>query len=350
MFSLSVFFVFIVLGTLTAIIHVPFAMASPVPELLVNSAIGALSGAALAGAAIQISGAVKQALEREKAEVRLVNSLTMGVASIAIALVLHFSIALIFATGVGVRIAQGIVLPFCALIGLYAGYSLEQPLFASTGPLPIGRRAHRKAATQAKVLDTSVIIDGRIADLLATGFLEGEILVPEFVLSELQNIADSSNNLRRRKGRRGLEVLNALMDDECVNMRVCTQDYVSLKDVDTKLIHLARDKAGALVTTDYNLNRVAQVEGVKILNVNELANAVKPRFIPGEEIAVEVIDRGEEIGQGVGYLDDGTMVVVENGRRHIGRTIKAVVKSTLQTEAGRMLFVEPTGESSRWEK
>ena len=182
------------------------------------------------------------------------------------------------------------------------------------------------------------------------GFIEGEILVPEFVLTELQNIADSSNSLRRRKGRRGLEILRELMQDDSVKIRVVTQDYPSIKEVDRKLIRLVKEQNGTLVTTDYNLNRVAQVEGIRILNINELANAVKPPFIPGEEIAVEVIDRGEEIGQGVGYLDDGTMVVVENGRRHIGRKIKAMVKSTLQTEAGRMLFVEPAGENPRWEK
>jgi uncharacterized protein YacL len=208
----------------------------------------------------------------------------------------------------------------------------------------------KKSAIPAKILDTSIIIDGRIASLVSTGFVEGEILVPEFILAELQNIADSPNSLRRRKGRRGLDVLNQLMQDDSVSIRVVTRDYPNIREVDRKLIHLAKDETATLVTTDYNLNRVAQVEGVTILNVNELSNAVKPRFIPGEGISVEIIDRGEEINQGIGYLDDGTMVVVENGRRHIGRTIKATVKSTLQTDAGRMLFVEPTGEHSRWEQ
>lgn len=208
----------------------------------------------------------------------------------------------------------------------------------------------KKSGIPPKILDTSIIIDGRIASLISTGFVEGEILVPEFILGELQNIADSSNSLRRRKGRRGLDVLNQLMQDDSVSIRVVTRDYPNIREVDRKLIHLAKDESATLVTTDYNLNRVAQVEGVTILNVNELSNAVKPRFIPGEGISVEIIDRGEEINQGIGYLDDGTMVVVENGRRHIGRTIKATVKSTLQTDAGRMLFVEPAGEHSRWER
>jgi len=200
------------------------------------------------------------------------------------------------------------------------------------------------------VLDTSVIIDGRVGDLMTTGFIEGEILIPEFVLDELQGIADSADALRRRKGRRGLEILRQLMENDHVAIRVVARDYPSIAEVDRKLIRLAKEENAILITTDYNLNRVAQVEGIGILNVNELANAVKPRFVPGEPIDVEIIDRGAEINQGVGYLDDGTMIVVENGRRHIGRTIRATVKSTLQTDAGRMLFAEPANEAPRWEK
>jgi len=200
------------------------------------------------------------------------------------------------------------------------------------------------------VLDTSVIIDGRVGDLMATGFIEGEILIPEFVLDELQGIADSADALRRRKGRRGLEILRQLMENDHVAIRVVARDYPAIAEVDRKLIRLAKEENAILITTDYNLNRVAQVEGIGILNVNELANAVKPRFVPGEPIDVEIIDRGAEINQGVGYLDDGTMIVVENGRRHIGRTIRATVKSTLQTDAGRMLFAEPANEAPRWEK
>jgi uncharacterized protein YacL len=202
----------------------------------------------------------------------------------------------------------------------------------------------------SKVLDTSVIIDGRVGDLITTGFIEGEILIPEFVLDELQGIADSTDALRRKKGRRGLEILRHLMENDHVAIRVVDRDYPSIAEVDRKLIRLAKEENAILITTDYNLNRVAQVEGIGILNVNELASAVKPRFVPGEPIDVEIIDRGAEINQGVGYLDDGTMIVVENGRRHIGRTIRATVKSTLQTDAGRMLFVEPANEAPRWDK
>jgi uncharacterized protein YacL len=193
-------------------------------------------------------------------------------------------------------------------------------------------------------------IDGRIGDLAKTGFIEGKIVIAEFVLSELQTIADSQDNLRRRKGRRGLDILGELRRSPEVQLEVLNKDYPTIPDVDRKLIQLAKELNAKIITTDYNLNKVAKVEGVPVLNINELANAVKPRFIPGEEIEVEVIDRGEEINQGVGYLDDGTMVVVENGRRFIGKKIKAIVNSSLQTEAGKMLFVRPKVEPIKWEQ
>ena len=292
------------------------------------------------------------AVNEEKTIVRLINSLFVGLSFAVIGIILLFSVGFIFPAGIGVKIAQGSILIVTLLLGLCVGYRLETSILSAF----LGRRTklvdklHMDDNSSSKVLDTSVIIDGRIGPLAETGFLEGEICVPEFVLSELQNIADSSDSLRRRKGRRGLEILNSLMQNEQVNVRVCSQDYPFVKQVDQKLIHMIREQGGSLLTTDYNLNRVARVEGIRVLNVNELASAVKPQFIPGEEIIMEVIDRGEEIGQGIGYLDDGTMVVVENGRRHIGRKIRTTVKSTLQTEAGRMLFVEPAGEAPRWEK
>ena len=292
------------------------------------------------------------AVNEEKTIVRLINSLFAGLSFTVIGTVVLFSVGLIFPAGIGVKIAQGTILITALLLGLCVGYRLKTSLVSSF----LGRRTklvdrlNMDDKLSNKVLDTSVIIDGRSGPLAETGFLEGEIRVPEFVLSELQNIADSSDSLRRRKGRRGLEVLNSLMHNEHVNVRICSQDYPFIKQVDRKLVHMIREQGGSLLTTDYNLNRVARVEGIRVLNVNELANAVKPQFIPGEEIVMEVIDRGEEIGQGIGYLDDGTMIVVENGRRHIGRKIRTTVKSTLQTEAGRMLFVEPAGENPRWEK
>jgi uncharacterized protein YacL len=252
-----------------------------------------------------------------------------------------FAVALgrVFPASRAVRVAEGGVLAAAALVGIRIGFSTPRPVWRlDAAGTPSETRPGERREGRSKVLDTSVIIDGRIGDLASTGFLEGEILVPEFVLAELQNIADSSDTLRRRKGRRGLEILRGLMEDKSIELRVVRRDYPSVQEVDRKLIHLAREENAALVTTDYNLNRVAQVEGIRILNVNELANAVKPRFVPGQPIDVEVIDRGAEINQGVGYLDDGTMIVVENARNKIGRDVVLSVTSSLQTSAGKMIF------------
>lgn len=350
--SKSLFFLVLAgLGAAVAARHGLIPPVGTIPGWATNLLGGAGAGSALALLSVLVWRKLEVELAEEGVEARLVNSILLGFTATLVGAILYVAIGLIFATGVGVRIAQGILLTGSLLLGLRIGYLLDRPLTSlGRSGLRSARRLRKKTAVRSKVLDTSVIIDGRIGDLLRTGFIEGEVLVPEFVLAELQNIADSSNSLRRRKGRRGLEVLRGLMQDDSVEIRVFSRDYPAIREVDRKLIHLVKEEGGALITTDYNLNRVAQVEGVKILNINELLNAVKPRFIPGEEITVEVMDRGEEIGQGVGYLDDGTMVVVENGRRHIGRKIKATVKSTLQTEAGRMLFVEPAGESPRWER
>jgi rRNA-processing protein FCF1 len=312
--------------------------------------LGAIAGGVLATLLHLIWRRLRSAWPEENAQIRLVNSLTVGLGATLMGVVFYFALGIAFPSGSAARVAQGFLLIGSTLVGLRIGFLLDGPIWRTGEASRLGERNRRNRTSGGKLLDTSIIIDGRIGSLLSTGFVEGEILVPEFVLAELQNIADSSNSLRRRKGRRGLDILNELMQDEGVSIRVLTKDYPSIREVDRKLIRLAKDESATLVTTDFNLNRVAQVEGVSILNVNELANAVKPQFIPGEEISVEIIDRGEEINQGIGYLDDGTMVVVENGRRHIGRTIKATVKSTLQTEAGRMLFVEPAGETPRWER
>lgn len=313
-----------------------------------NAVFGAAVGGLVAAGLHALWRRFARVWDQEGVEQRLLNSLTVGFGGTLIGLVWVYGLHLAFPSSPGLRIAQGAALLGCMVAGLRIGFRVNSSILAVAHRVR-GSRSPQSGAPK-KILDTSIIIDGRIGSLLSTGFVEGEILVPEFVLAELQNIADSSNSLRRRKGRRGLDMLNQLMQDDSVSIRVTNRDYPSIREVDRKLIHLAIDESAVLITTDYNLNRVAQVEGVSILNVNELSNAVKPRYIPGEGISVEIIDRGEEINQGVGYLDDGTMVVVENGRRHIGRTIKAVVKSTLQTDAGRMLFVEPAGQHARWER
>ncbi len=192
-----------------------------------------------------------------------------------------------------------------------------------------------------KILDTSVIIDGRIADISETGFLEGVLVVPQFVLTELQHIADSSDSLKRTKGRRGLDVLKRMQTDVGPNILITDEDFGDVMEVDLKLVKLAKSKGGLVVTNDFNLNKVADLHGVSVLNINDLANAVKPVVIPGEEMHVVVIKDGKEHNQGVAYLDDGTMIVVEEGKFHIGTPIDVVVTSVLQTSAGRMIFAKP---------
>ena len=188
------------------------------------------------------------------------------------------------------------------------------------------------------LLDTSVIIDGRIADICTTGFIQGELIVPLFVLNELQHIADSADTLRRNRGRRGLEILRQLQDNSPVPVRITDEDDETVKEVDDKLITLARKLGAHILTNDYNLNRVAELQGVVVLNVNELANSVKTVLLPGESFSIHVIQAGKEMDQGVGYLDDGTMVVVEDGRAYIGQTVDVTVSKVLQTAAGRMIF------------
>jgi uncharacterized protein YacL len=191
------------------------------------------------------------------------------------------------------------------------------------------------------LLDTSVIIDGRISDICRTGFIRSTLLVPNFVLLELQHIADSSDPLRRNRGRRGMDVLRVMQQECPVPVRFTDMDVTEVRDVDSKLVALARDLTSPIMTNDYNLNRVAELQGVTVLNVNDLANAVRAVYLPGEELAVKIVQEGREVGQGVAYLEDGTMVVVEEGRAHIQETVEVVVTKVLQTTAGRMIFARP---------
>lgn len=198
------------------------------------------------------------------------------------------------------------------------------------------------AAITPKILDTSVIIDGRIADIVRTGFLEGPLVIPSFVLEELRHIADSSDVLKRNRGRRGLDILNRIQKEQGTTVEIYEGD-VGEGEVDSRLLKLGKLLNGKVITNDYNLNKVAELQGVAVLNINELANAVKPAVLPGEEMSVTVIKDGKEPGQGVAYLDDGTMIVVDGGRRYIGETIPVLVTSVLQTAAGRMIFARPRG-------
>ena len=230
-------------------------------------------------------------------------------------------------------------------LGMNIAINKREELFLMLVSLPWKGKERGKEKTvpneQYKILDTSVIIDGRIADICASGFVEGPLVVPVFVLEELQHIADSSDLLKRNRGRRGLDILNRMQKELALSVQINDRDFDDIAEVDSKLVKLAQVMKGKLVTNDYNLNKVAELQGVRVLNINELSNAVKPVVLPGEEMVVHVVKDGKEFGQGIGYLDDGTMIVVDSGKKHIGDTIGVLVTSVLQTAAGRMIFAKP---------
>ena len=239
--------------------------------------------------------------------------------------------------GVWLTVVVGIVLIYLGIVATWSMKDEVRIFLPGAGALPADGK--ETLPEQCKILDTNVIIDGRVADICRTGFIEGPIYVPGFVLDELQHIADSADGLKRARGRRGLDILNAMRTEQ--KMMVRTYDSTDPNDrdeVDAKLVKLAKKLGGKIVTNDYNLNKVAELQGVAVLNINELANAVKPVVLPGEEMPVTIIKVGKEPEQGVAYLDDGTMIVVEGGRRHIGETITVVTSTVLQTVAGKMIF------------
>ncbi|MFH1784509.1 MAG: TRAM domain-containing protein [bacterium] len=226
-----------------------------------------------------------------------------------------------------------------AYIGLMIAIRKKGELSLLDRNIPIGAKA---AAWQGyKILDTSAVIDGRIAEICETKFLEGTMIVPRFVLKELQGIADSFDTMKRNRGRRGLDILAKLQENKYIQVKIYERDFPELEDVDVKLVKLATELKARILTTDFNLNKVAALQGVEVLNVNELSNAVKPLVLPGEAMHVLIVKEGKEHNQGVAYLDDGTMVVVEDGRKLIGRKVDVAVTSVLQTTAGRMIFAQP---------
>lgn len=232
----------------------------------------------------------------------------------------------------------------------YIGWVVGQRIGAEGWAAQNGASGQTKAGVcSLKLLDTSAIIDGRIADLCETGFIEGTLLVPQFILLELQHISDSSDGLKRARGRRGLDVLNAIQKMTNVKVEIIEDDFPHVKEVDTKLVELAKKLDAKIITNDLNLNKVAALQGVPVLNINELCNALKPVVLPGETIRVFVLKEGKEAGQGVAYLDDGTMVVVDNAKRLIGKNVEVVVTSVLQTSAGRMIFTRLREETEREE-
>jgi uncharacterized protein YacL len=269
-----------------------------------------------------------------------------------IGMVFGLLVAYLFAPELRVIPVVGLPLQFfvsllLAYLGLRIGFTKREDLVSLfAGRLTLKERDKDKKGGgyrpgEAKLLDTSVIIDGRIADLVQTGFLDGVLVIPSFVLEELQHIADSSDVLKRNRGRRGLDVLNRIQKEQKVKVKVMEVDFEDLQEVDSKLVRLAKQLQGKVVTNDFNLNKVCELQGVPVLNINDLANALKPIVLPGEELTVQVIKDGKEYNQGVAYLDDGTMIVIEGGREYIGAKVDVLVTSVLQTSAGRMIFAKP---------
>lgn len=341
-----------VLGGYLGVIWANMALAAPELYVIVLGLVGALAGLILTPYITTRPGRfIRQRLSEMPASV-LVSTMIGLIVGLMIAGLLAYPLSLLPSP-------FGQILPFVgAVIFSWLGISVfmmrQRDIFSLfRGRLP-GRIASEGAGTQNEgrsvVLDTSVIIDGRIADIAKTGFIAGTILVPKFVLNELQHIADSSDTLRRNRGRRGLEVLNELKDVSAVPVRFTEMDVPGVREVDDKLVALAKQQNCAIVTNDYNLNHVAQLQGVSVLNINELANAVKAVFLPGESMIVRIIQEGKEAGQGVGYLDDGTMVVVDDGRRFLNNTLNVVVTKIFQTTAGRMIFARPEAPAAAPER
>jgi uncharacterized protein YacL len=260
---------------------------------------------------------------------------------------------MVFLHSEALTFAQVMVLILMAYVGLVSGANKGDYLDLSALGGFLTDRGGRKSF---KVLDTSVIIDGRVADICKTGFMEGTLVIPHFVLRELQQIADSADSIKRNRGRRGLDILEKVKSAPGITVQILEKDYPEVKEVDLKLIELAKEMGAKIVTNDFNLNKVSQLRGVDVLNINELANALKPVVLPGETMKVFILKEGKEYNQGVAYLDDGTMVVVDNARRMIGKTIATQVTSVLQTTAGKMIFgrfpeeAEGQGSGSRGER
>ena len=239
---------------------------------------------------------------------------------------------------------SAVIYVFLGILGYRMSTRRKDDIFSIASSLKISQhkdKAGKKVVSGVpKVLDTSVIIDGRIADIAKTGFIEGKFIVPTFVLEELRHIADSSDDLKRIKGRRGLDILNIMQEELKLDFEISDMDFEDISEVDMKLLKLAQTLNGKVLTNDFNLNKVAQFQGVKVLNINELANAVKTVVIPGEEMVVVIVKEGKEHNQGVAYLDDGTMIVVENAKKLIGQQFTVIVTTVLQTAAGRMIFAK----------
>ena len=353
--------VFALLG-LAGIIYISPVLAMPLTmqlgwpaKTIVYFQIGLAAFGALLGWLIAIPIINGGIALTKRVEGKLQKMSTQDLMSGAIGLIIGLIIAFFIGAALSGIPFIGPIMPVltCVIFG-YLGVSLGiskregiAAFFTGIGKENGGRFRNRVKTRAAgycnmpKVLDTSVIIDGRIADICKTGFVEGPIVIPNFVLEELRHIADSSDALKRAKGRRGLDMLNVIRKELDIEVEISSKDYDDIAEVDDKLVRLAQELYGCVVTNDYNLNKVATLQGVVVLNINELANAIKPVVLPGEKMVVTVVKDGKEHNQGVAYLDDGTMIVVENGRHFMGETIEVEVTSVIQTNAGRMIFGRP---------
>lgn len=278
--------------------------------------------------------------------------LVLGIIGLIVGLVIATLISIPINNLMLPDIVKNIIVILLYIVLMYLSISLAtikrselQNMFKSIGDKDRDKEKEPKKAKQQdcknKILDTSAIIDGRILDIFKSGFMEGVVIIPEFVLSELRHVADSADDLKRQRGRRGLDILSRIQTELNVEVKVVDKDYPNIDEVDVKLVKLAFDMNGKIITNDFNLNKIAQFQGVNVLNVNELANAVKTILLPGEEMDILIIKEGKENNQGIGYLDDGTMIVVQGGKRYIGENKSIMVTSVLQTTAGRMVFAKP---------
>lgn len=313
---------------------------------LIGLVLGVLLAPLIIRCSIRLTVFVEQYLHRTPTQ-----DLVMGSVGLIIGLIIANLIGsiLAFLGPIGKVIWISITL-LLSYLGLSIGIKKREELMALFANFPrFGKERGQKAdsrGNQLKILDTSVIIDGRIADLCESGFIEGTLIIPAFILEELRHIADSPDLLKRNRGRRGLDILNKIRKELDVKVQIYDNNrgLEDVAEVDTKLVKLGQKLGAKIITNDFNLNKVAELHGVKVLNINELANAVKPVVLPGEEMLVQVVKDGKESGQGVAYLDDGTMIVVDGGRRYMNQTITVLVTSVLQTAAGRMIFAKPKYE------
>jgi uncharacterized protein YacL len=317
---IRVIFVIIVAGV--CYVLRPFGL-SPIPDVVVGLVIG-------------LAVVFFEMRLRQVSLKRLIGSAIGSILGIFGAYLFSLVIRNSIAPGSTQAFLQLMVMLLMAYVGLVVGANKGDLLnLSALGGIFGGEKQGKRSY---KILDTSVIIDGRIADIAETGFLDGVLVIPQFVLRELQLVADSADSLKRNRGRRGLDILQRIQKIATLNVQIVEDDFPSIRDVDMKLIELAKVMEAKIVTNDFNLNKVAQLQGVEVLNINELANSLKPIVLPGEAMRVFILKEGKEYNQGVAYLDDGTMVVVDNARKMIGKTVDIAVTSVLQTTAGKMIF------------